>query len=205
MFSRLLKTNTIIFFISLSFAIFIVLLAKKTLLENETVAYQILQESGQFSMFELFNGIQYIGIPIYMAFKITLISFTLWVGAFMFGYKLFYSSMWKIAMVGEVLFVFAEFIKIFWLIFIDAELSIHDIQNFYPLSAINLVDYHTLNENWIYPLKAFNLFEVAYWLVLVEAIHDTARKKKDYAYAIVFTSYVPLFFIWLFFYAAIYK
>ena len=57
----------------------------------------------------------------------------------------------------------------------------------------------------IYPLKALNLFEVLYWFVLVEAIHLTAKKKWNYALAIVFTSYVPFFLIWLVYYTQVYK
>lgn len=113
--------------------------------------------------------------------------------------------MWKIAIMGEFVFLLAEFTKIIWLIAIPYDITIWDIKAFYPLSLMSLFDITTISENWVYPLQSFNLFEPLNWLVLVYGIHYTANKKLDYAYAIVFTTYVPAFLIWLVYYAIVYK
>ena len=123
----------------------------------------------------------------------------------MFGYRITYSQMWLIAIIGEPVFLLPEFIKIMWFILIDHQPDIWEIKAFYPLSLMGLFDPSTLADNLHYPLKALNLFEVLYWFVLVEAIHLTAKKKWKYAFAIVFTSYVPFFLIWLIYYTQVYK
>ena len=201
----MLDTGPIAYFLALCIVTFLVLFAKKALVENETVAFQILQEDGRFGLFQLFNTLQFIAIPLIYAYKATLIAFVLWVGSFMFGYRITYAQMWLIALIGETVFLIPEFIKIMWFIMIDHQPDIWEIKAFYPLSLMNFFDPTTLADNLHYPLKALNLFEVLYWFVLVEAIHITAKKKWNYALAIVFTSYVPFFLIWLVYYTQVYK
>lgn len=201
----MLATGPIAYFLALCIVTFLVLFTKKALVENETVAFQILQEDGRFGLFQLFNTLQFIAIPLIYAYKATLIAFILWVGSLMFGYRITYSQMWLIALVGETVFLIPEFIKIMWFILIDHQPDIWEIKAFYPLSLMNFFDPVNLADNLHYPLKALNLFEVLYWFVLVEAIHVTAKKKWSYAFAIVFTSYVPFFLIWLLYYTQVYK
>ncbi len=201
---KLLSTKPILLFIALSFGAIIILWTRIQLVENETIAYQILQEQGRFGVFKLLNSLKYMSIPFGYAFKLTVIAFILWTGAFMFGYKISFSQMWKIAIIGEFVFLIAEFTKIVWLIATPYDITIWDIQAFYPLSIMSLFDINSIPANWVYPLQSINVFEPINWLVLVYAIHYTAKKKLDYAYAIVFTTYVPAFFIWLVYYAFVY-
>jgi hypothetical protein len=201
----MLDTGPMAYFLALCIVTFLVLFAKKALVENETVAFQILQEDGRFGPFQIFNTLQFVAIPLIYAYKATLIAFVLWVGSFMFGYKISYKQMWLVALVGETVFLLPEFVKIMWFILIDHQPDIWEIKAFYPLSLMGFFDPETLAPNLHYPLKALNLFEVLYWFVLVEAIHVTAKKKWNYAFAIVFTSYVPFFLMWLVYYTQIYK
>lgn len=201
----LLKTKTIILFIVLSLLAALILWTRIQLVENETIAYQILQEQGRFGVFKLLNSLKYMSIPFGYAFKLTVIAFILWTGAFMFGYKISFSQMWKIALVGEFVFLFAELTKIVWLIVIPYDITIWDIKAFYPLSLMSIFDINAIPTNWVYPLQSINLFEPLSWLVLVYGIHFTAKKKLDYAYAIVFTTYVSAFLCWLVYYAIVYK
>lgn len=203
--AAMLATQTLAYFLGLCIITFLLLFAKKSLVENETVAFQILQEDGRFGLFQLFNALQFIGIPLIYIYKAVIIAFILWTGAFMFGYKITYKQMWHIAIVAETVFLFPEFIKIMWFILIDHQPDIWEIKAFYPLSVMNFFDATSLADNLHYPLKALNLFELAYWFVLVEAIHVTAKKKWSYAFAIVFTTYVPAFLAWLVYYTQVYK
>jgi hypothetical protein len=200
-----LHIKTIILFIALSLLAIIILWTRIQLVENETIAYQILQEQGRFGVFKILNSLKYMSIPFGYAFKLTLIAFILWTGSFMFGYKISFSQMWKIAIIGEFVFLIAEFSKIAWLIAVPYDITIWDIKAFYPLSLMSLFDIDVIPSNWVYPLQSVNLFEPLNWLVLVFGIHFTAKKKLDYAYAIVFTTYVPTFILWLVYYAIVYK
>jgi hypothetical protein len=55
------------------------------------------------------------------------------------------------------------------------------------------------------PLRAVNLFEIAYWFLLVEGIQHYARKDKKYIWIIVACSYIFIFLLWLLFYVIVYK
>jgi hypothetical protein len=205
LFEKLLDGDSVSYFLALCIITILMLWAKKSLVENETVAFQILQEDGRFGPFRILNTLQFLSIPIIYAYKFTLIAFVLWVGAFMFGYKISFSQMWKVATISEVSFLLPEFIKIIYFIMADFQPTILDVKAFYPLSMIGFFDYDTLSLNWHYPLKALNLFEVLYWFILVEAIHVTTHKRWSYAVAIVFTSYVFFFFVWLLYYVLVYN
>jgi hypothetical protein len=204
-FTYLMNTETFAYFLGLSIVTFLVLFAKKSLVENETVAFQILQEEGRFGIFQLLSNLQFLAIPIIYAYKATVIGFVLWVGAFMFGYRISFKQMWHVALVSETVFLFPELVKIMWFILIDRQPDLQEIISFYPLSLMSLFDSASVADNWQYPLKALNLFEVLYWFILVEAIHITAEKKWNYAFAIVFTTYVPLFLFWMLYYTWVYK
>ncbi len=203
--SALLNTNTLVYFLILCILTLLVLFTKKALVENQTLAFQILQEEGRFGIFRLLNTVQYLSVPLIYLYKFTLIAFVLWIGAMMFGYRITYRQMWHIALVSETVFLLPELIKIIWFILSPELPTLPEIINFYPLSLMNLFDPSTVPAAWHYPLKALNLFEVLYWLVLTEAVHLTAGKQWRYALAIVFTSYVMLFLLWLFYYTIVYK
>ena len=203
--SNVLETETIVYFLALCIVTFLVLFAKKALVENETVAFQILQEDGRFGIFQIFSNLQFLAIPLIYTYKVTVIAFILWVGAFMFGYKINYKQMWRVALVAETVFLLPEFAKIMWFILMDHQPDIFEIRYFYPLSLINFFDAEMLSPQFHYPLKAANLFEILYWFVLIEAVHLTANKKWNYAMAIVFSTYVLGFIIWLIYYTQVYK
>ncbi len=202
---KILSVKSVILFSILSALAILILWTRIQLVENETIAYQILQEQGRFGLFSLLNSLKFMSIPFGYGFKLSVIAFILWTGAFMYGYKISFAHMWKIAIIGDFVFLIAEFTKIIWLMITPYDVTIWDIKAFYPLSLMSLFDINSIPENWVYPLQSINFFEPLHWLVLVYGIHTSAHKKLDYAYAIVFTTYVPAFLLWLVYYALVYK
>ncbi len=203
-FKYLLKQPALGLFLLLCGLAALILWARIQWVENETIAFQIMQEQGRFGFFKLLNGLKYFAVPLGYAFKLTIVAFILWTGAFMFGYKISFAQMWKVALVGEYVFLVAEFLKLVWLMVSPTDLTLLDIQAFYPLSLMNVFDIYIIPQNWVYPLQSLNIFEPLNWLVLVYGIHFTAQKKLNYAYAIVFTTYVPAFLSWLVYYSIVY-
>lgn len=197
--------STIGYFLLLCVATLVLLVVKKTFIENATMAFEILDERGEMGIFHAISTLQYLTIPIVYLWKFTIIAFVLWVGAFMFGYKITFSQTWKVVLISESLFLIPELLKICWFLFIQTDPDIFEIRAFYPLSMINLADTSSLADKYFYPLKALNIFEIGYWFLLVEGMNVMARKRKNIAYAIVFSSYVLFFFLWLGFYILIYK
>lgn len=194
-----------IFFLVLSLLYLSVFLLKRFFIIDEIAAFEILQERGEMWLFDLVFGIQYLAIPIFLAWKFTLTAFLLWVGCFMFGYKVTYSQLWRWVMFAELVFLIPEFLKFIWLLINPSDPSYHDIVAFYPLSLINLVDYSSIDPRWHYPLKALNIFEPIYWLVLIIGVFYLSNKKWNTSAVIVVSSYVLFFFLWLGYYVIVYK
>lgn len=202
---ELLSLNRLWFFLTLCLGTFLLLYAKKTFIENETAAFVVLEQRGEMGVIHMINGLQYLSIPLFYLYKFTITALVLWIGSFMFGYRVNYNTAWAIAMVAEVLFLLPEILKLCWFIFAEKDPNIFDIRAFYPFSLMQLWDHETLAPKWHYPLKALNVFEVLYWFLLMSGIHVTARKKYPTAQAIVLSSYVLFFLLWLVFYVLIYK
>ncbi|TRX55617.1 hypothetical protein FNH22_18505 [Fulvivirga sp. M361] len=203
--TNIYEINKWLYFLTLCVATLTLLVVKKNLVENEIMAFEILEERGQMGFFHLISTLQYASIPLIYLYKFTVVAFLLWIGSFMFGYKVSFSATWHVAAVSESIFLVAEFLKICWFIFFGSEATIFDIRAFYPFSLMNLFDRSVLDTKWIYPLKSLNIFEVIYWFLLVHGINYMAKKKRSVAYFIVFSFYVFFFFIWLGYYVLIYK
>jgi hypothetical protein len=181
------------------------LIVKKNFIEFQTTAFQILDERGELGFFKLLAGLQYLSIPLIYAWKFTVIAFILWVGSFMYGYKLTYSKSWQIVLSAELVFIFAEMIKIIWLMLFLPDADYAQIRAFYPLSLMQFADHTVLAEQYHYPFKTLNLFEVLYWFFLVYAVHFSVGKRLKTSYAIVFSSYVLFFFLWLLVFVGVYR
>jgi len=194
-----------LFFVFLCLITFLLLYLKKSFIESQIAAFEILEQRGQMGFYHFINALQYFSIPIVYLYKFTVIAFILWVGCFMFGYKVFYSKLWQLVMFAECIFFGAELLKIGWFVFIETDPEIWDVKAFYPLSLINLFDYREVPDAWLYPLKAINVFEVLYWAILVYGIQFLSRKRFDISLYIVLSSYVFWFFLWLIFFVLIYK
>lgn len=181
------------------------LYVKKSFIENETAAFEFLQDRPEGMVLKVLSTLQFISIPIVYLWKFTIIAFVIWVGCFMFGYRVSYAQCWGVVIGAEFIFLIPELIKILWFIFIVPDPRYSDIGAFYPLSLMHFFDYYTLNTRYAYPLRALNVFEIIYWFLLAAGIHHYARKEKRVVWFIVAASYVLIFFLWLIFYMIVYK
>ena len=191
-------------FLLLCLATFAVLFIKKSLIENETAAFEFMADQPQGSILYLRSALQYISIPLIYLWKFTSLGFIIWVGCFLFGYRVTFSQCWGLVLVAEFVFLVPELIKIVWFLAIKTDPTYYDIQAFYPLSLMNLIDYQELPSRYAYPFKALNLFEPLYWYILALGIRHFARKGMNPAWFIVLGFYVPIFLLWLIFYMIVY-
>jgi hypothetical protein len=192
-------------FILLCLATLLLLYIKISFIENETAAFEFLQDRPEGFVLRVINALKFLSVPFVYLWKFTVIAFVIWVGCFMFGYRVTYSQCWGVVIGAEFIFLVPEILKILYFIFIIPDPNYNDIRGFYPLSLMQFFDYYTINKSLAYPLRALNLFEIAYWFLLVEGVHHFARKDKKYVWVIVSCSYVLLFFLWLGFYIVVYK
>ena len=189
----------------LCLATLLLLFIKITFIENETAAFEFLQDKPEGMILRAINGLKYLSIPFVYLWKFTVIAFVIWVGCFMFGYRVTYKQCWGVVIGAEFIFLVPEMLKIIWFMTIETDPTYHDISAFYPLSLMHFVDYSTLDKRYAYPLRAINVFEVIYWFQLVNGIHFYAQKDKKYVWIIVACSYILIFALWLVFYMIVYK
>ena len=192
-------------FILLCLSTLALLFIKITFIENETAAFEFLQDKPEGMVLRMINGLKYVSIPFVYLWKFTVIAFVIWVGCFMFGYRVTYSQCWGVVIGAEFIFLLPEILKIGWFMAVQTDPTYHDIRAFYPFSLMHFFDYYSIDNRWAYPLRAINLFEVGYWFLLVSGIHHYARKEKKVVWFIVACSYMLLFFLWLGFYVIVYK
>jgi hypothetical protein len=192
-------------FVLLCLSTLLLLYVKIAFIENETAAFEFLQDRPEGFVLRLLNAIKFLSVPFVYLWKFTVIAFVVWIGCFMFGYRVTYTQCWGVVIGAEYIFLIPEILKILWFMFVQSDPTLNDISAFYPLSLMHFFDYYNMDKRWAYPLRALNLFEVAYWFLLVEGIQHYARKDKRYIWIIVSCSYILLFFLWLVFYVIVYK
>ena len=182
----------------------VLLLVKRIFIIDEIAAFEVLNERGDIWMFDLIYSIQYLSVPIFLGWKWVWTTLALWIGCFMFGYRIHFNQLWKLVMLTEILFFVPEILKVFWFSIFTTDPSYFDYLAFYPFSLVNFFDYTQIEPKWMYPLKALNLFEPVYWLLLAYGIYFMSGKKLKISFYIVFSSYALFFLIWLGFYLIVY-
>lgn len=167
--------------------------------------YEKLESDGSLSYFHIFNTLNYIWTPFSLLWKFTLTAFVIWTGSFTFGFKVSFKKIWEIVMVGEIIFLIPELIKILMFLNPPTDVNYLDVQNFYPLSLFQLFNPAEIHPKFYYPLKAINIFELIYVVFLVLGFHTVSfRSLKESAIVIIF-SYFLFFLLWLSFYVLVYK
>jgi hypothetical protein len=198
-------TDKKLLFVLLCVSTLFLLYIKKSFIENETAAFEFLQDRPEGMVLRVVSTLQFISIPLVYLWKFTVIAFVIWVGCFMYGYRVTYTQCWGVVIGAEFIFLIPELIKILYFLTIETDPSYWDIGSFYPLSLMHFFDYYAIDKKWAYPLRAFNLFEIVYWFALVSGIHHYARKEKKIVWLIVACSYILIFLLWLVFYVIVYK
>lgn len=194
-----------LFFLLLVLLFFVIRYLTDELILQSIPGYQSLEQEGTLVYFHLFNTLGYLWTPFSLLWKFTLTAFTLWIGAFMAGYKLSYRELWKFAMIAEIVFILPELIRLLWFLILEQPENFLAIKNFHPLSLFSLVNPDHVDPRFYYPLGALNLFEVAYWILLAIGVHTISRRSFSTSLLIVLFSYTLCFLLWLGFYAIVYQ
>lgn len=192
-------------FVLLCLSTLLLLFIKKTFIENETAAFEFLSDRPEGLILRTISALQFFSIPFVYLWKFTVIAFVIWIGCFMYGYRITYTQCWGVVIGAEFIFLIPEVLKILWFLFIQTDPSLHDIRAYYPLSLMHFFDYYSIDKRYAYPLRALNVFEVIYWFMLVAGVHHYARKEKKIVWFIIACSYILIFLFWLIFYIIVYK
>jgi hypothetical protein len=203
--SSLFATDKKLTFITLCLLSILLLFVKKSFIENETAAFEFLQDRPEGAILKMISALQFFSIPFIYLWKFTVIGFVLWVGCFMFGFRITFSQCWTVVMAAEFIFLVPEVLKIGWFMFFQTDPTLPEIRAFYPFSMMNFFDYTEVEKRYAYPLKAISIFEIFYVLIMVNGVHFYAKREKKAAWWIVSTSYILIFILWLIFYVIVYK
>jgi hypothetical protein len=180
------------------------LFVKRIFIIDSIAAFEVLNERGEIWVFDILYGIQYLSVPIFLAWKFSWTTLCLWIGCFMFGYRLHFNQLWKMVLLAEVFFFLPELFKILYYTLFYSDPNYHDYVAFYPFSLINFVDYTTIAPKYHYPLKSLNVFEILYWPILMAGVYLLSGKKWKISIYIVLSTYAFFYLIWLLFYTAVY-
>ena len=184
------------------------LYVKKSFIENETAAFEFLQDRPEGMILRMISALQFFSIPFIYLWKFTILGFVLWVGCFLFGYRITFSQCWSVVMAAEFVFILPELLKIGWFLFIKTDPSLREVQAFYPLSLMNFFDYTAVDKRYAYPLRAISVFEILYILTMVRGVNYYSFKihrQQSATWWIVSSSYILIFLLWLVFYMIVYK
>jgi len=192
-------------FIILCLLSILLLFVKKSFIENETAAFEFLQDRPEGAILQMISALQFFSIPFIYLWKFTVIGFVLWVGCFMFGFRITFSQCWSVVMAAEFVFLIPEVLKIGWFMLFQTDPTLPEIRAFYPFSLMNFFDYTEVAKRNAYPLRAISVFEIFYVLIMVNGVHFYAKREKKAAWWIVSTSYILIFILWLIFYVIVYK
>jgi len=147
---------------------------------------------------EKWRFVSYIILPILLLLKISILAGILDVGCFFLSKEIKYKKIFNIVVRAEFIFLLVIVFKTAWFYFFQADYNLDDLQYFYPLSALNIISYDSVQPWFVYPLQVLNAFEIIYWIVLAILLEKAMNiKKSNLGIKIVASSYGPALLIWV--------
>lgn len=141
----------------------------------------------------------YVIIPVVILLRSSLVAVCLSVGLFFYDIqsKIKFKDFFKVAILGEFVILSVGIVKLLYFLYIKVDYTLQDVQQYYPLSYINFLDIKNLEPWLIYPLQTINLFEIAYFFVLVYGVHKLLKNNYWKSFEITAASYGTGLVIWL--------
>ncbi len=143
------------------------------------------------------DWIGFLIIPLLILVKISLVAVCLEVGNFIIDLKLKFKQLFKIALLGEAIFLIAALTKIIYFLLFPKNVTLEFIQTFYPLSLINMVVIEKIPAYLVYPLQLINVFELLYWIILAYLIKIYTNSSFDKSFGFVAKTYGIGLFTWV--------
>lgn len=152
---------------------------------------------------ELFNfnakfaWIGFLFIPLWLILKNFVVGLCLQVGLLLNNTKLKFGITFKIALTADFIFLLPQLLKLCWFLIFKTDYTITEVQQFYPLSALNLFKQENLPLLLIYPFQTFNVFEILYWILLAGGIKEALNTDINQGIRVVFSGYIPALILWI--------
>lgn len=143
------------------------------------------------------SWLAYVILPLFNLLKFTLIAACLSLGYYFAVDSWVFKPFFRIAVQAELLLLFPALVKLLWFLFVHTDYTLNDLQAFYPLSVLSLIDYQSVATYLFYPLQLLNLFELAYWLVLAYGVSKVIEIPMLRAFGLVSASYGTGLLVWV--------
>lgn len=166
---------------------------------SNSLSYELTQDQliDYFKLKKDLDWTRYLIMPIILFIKLCLIAGILDIGCFFFEKEIKYNQLFHLVVKAEFVFLGVIVFKTGWFFFFEQNYTLEDLQYFYPLSLINLVDYREYKTWFIYPLQIINLFEIVYWFVLANLLGKSLKFSTEKSLTIIASSYGIGLLIWI--------
>lgn len=199
-----MKTNNFLLFVILYTLTLSGTVFSKELLDSNQLLYNSLAErltTDQIAIIldqvRSWEWIAYLAMPLFLYIKISLISIVLFIGIFLSESKIQFKQLFQIVIKAEFIFLLALCFKTIKFYLFERDYSITDLTNYMPLSLESLFGYKNFEVWYIYPMQTANLFEVAYWIILIALLSKALQLPKNRTFMIVASSYGASLLLWV--------
>lgn len=139
----------------------------------------------------------YFLITLTVLIRVFIVSFFLFMGTTLSGYEVKFKQLFNISIKADFIFIIPLLIKIFWIQLEINNINIKDIEYFYPLSLIQLINPREIDSLWIYTFQTINLFEISYWFILAFGIYRITKIDYNESLSLIIKSYIPALALWI--------
>jgi len=144
--------------------------------------------------------LNYVLLPIIYLLKFSILALWLLCGAIIFDLKNSFSDFFKVVLVAEFVWLVPSLILIIWYGLVDTNYTYTEIQYFAPFSLLSIFEEPQHLDAWlVYPLKALNLFELAYIIVLAIGIKKITNKDFNDSLGFTLPVYGSSLIVWILF------
>jgi hypothetical protein len=141
--------------------------------------------------------VTYASLPVVYLLKFLLISLWIVSGAVLCGYQVSFASVFRVVLFSEIVWLVPLTILIVWFGFVNPHYTLAEVQYFAPLSLLSLMDSSTIDAWLIQPLKAINLFEVAYIFILAYNFSRIMGKRFPTSLLFISIVYGSALLVWI--------
>lgn len=200
-----INNNYFLLFLLICFQ-FLIIVISNYFLNSEELAYNFYSDQlAQDQIDQLletqnkWDWVGYVIIPHIILIRSGLVALCLSIGLFFYDIenKIKFKKLFRVSLIGEFVLVLVGFFKFCYFYFIETDFTLQEIQQFYPLSFTNFLDLGKIKPWLIYPLQTVNLFEIAYFFVLVYGLHKLLKNKYWKSFEMVAVSYGTGLVIWI--------
>ena len=140
--------------------------------------------------------IGYVILPFIYLFKFLIVTCILASAAFVFNYQIRIKELFRVAVVAEFVYFIPAIAEIVWFGLINTDYLLQDLADFSPLSLYSLFDRSGVPVWLSYLFKSLGVFELIYFLLLVQGIHLILSEPFSKAIRLVIASYGSVWVVW---------